>query len=119
MDGPVRGQERLPGRLARADAEADPQADAEAHPDADPDAEAHPEAHAEADRHADPTPTYLVTATVMLQVDPDPYPTDSVTSGAGDTATDTEVATLRVIDDPKPQGLLESILGDVAHAFGF
>jgi hypothetical protein len=54
----------------------------------------------------------------MLIIEVDPSPTASIAAGQGELTDGTQATTLRVIDDPKPQGLLESILGSVARAFG-
>jgi hypothetical protein len=54
----------------------------------------------------------------MLIIEVDPAPSPSVAAGQGEPTDGSQVATLRVIDDPQPPGLLESILGSVVRAFG-
>lgn len=70
-----------------------------------------------------PAPTasdepWVVTAEAPLVFEVDPSPGASIEAGQGEPAVGTQVATLRVIDDPQSPGLLESILGSVARAFG-
>ena len=60
----------------------------------------------------------LASASVDVTFAPVVDAAPSVALGEGQPAAQAPFATLRVIDDPQPQGLLESILGDVARAFG-
>jgi hypothetical protein len=55
---------------------------------------------------------------VTITFEPAPSPSPSVSDGQGQPEAASDGTTLRVIDDTQSQGLLESILGGVARAFG-
>jgi hypothetical protein len=59
-----------------------------------------------------------VTATINVTFEPDQSANPAVAVGQGQPAAEQQLVSLRVLDEPQPQGLLEYILGGVARALG-